>query len=53
MSCGGLHAINYASLFPEDIAVLYLDAAVLNLLSCPMGFGSSMRDEEVVEECLY
>lgn len=52
MSCGGLHAVNYASLFPEDIAVLYLDAAVLNLLSCPMGFGSGTRDEEIVEECL-
>lgn len=52
MSCGGLHAINYASLFPEDISVLYLDAAVVNLLSCPMGFGKGEKDENVIAECL-
>ncbi len=39
MSCGGLHAVNFASRYPERVSVLYLDAPVMNLLSCPMGFG--------------
>ncbi len=39
MSCGGLHAVNFASRYPGYVSVLYLDAPVMNLLSCPMGFG--------------
>lgn len=39
MSCGGLIAVNFASRYPEYVSFLYLDAPVLNLLSCPMGFG--------------
>ena len=41
MSCGGLQAIYYAAAYPEDIAGLYLDAPVVNLLSCPGCAGSS------------
>lgn len=52
MSCGGLHAVKYAGMFPEDISVLYLDAPVLNLLSCPMKFGKGMVDQEMKTECL-
>lgn len=52
MSCGGLHAVKYAALYPEDVAVLYLDAPVLNLLSCPMGFGSGIADDGMIRECL-
>ncbi len=40
MSCGGLHAIKQAARYPGLIEALYLDAPVVNLLSCPMSFGS-------------
>ncbi len=39
LSCGGLQAVYYAASYPEDIAGLYLDAPVINLLSCPGGVG--------------
>ncbi len=41
LSCGGLQAVYYAAKYPEDVAGLYLDAPVMNLLSCPGGFGAS------------
>ena len=40
MSCGGLHAIKQAAAYPEMAALLYLDAPVVNLLSCPFGLGA-------------
>lgn len=39
MSCGGLIAIKFAAKYPELIACLYVDAPVLNYMSCPCGFG--------------
>ncbi|MEE0928209.1 MAG: prolyl oligopeptidase family serine peptidase [Acutalibacteraceae bacterium] len=47
MSCGGLQAIYYASSHPDDVAGMYLDAPVVNLLSCPggLGKGRSFMDE--------
>ena len=39
MSCGGMHAVYFAAKYPERVAALYLDAPVLNLLSCPAGVG--------------
>jgi pimeloyl-ACP methyl ester carboxylesterase len=39
MSCGGLCSVNFAAKYPSRVSVLYLDAPVMNLLSCPMGFG--------------
>ena len=39
MSCGGLIAIKFAAKYPELIQCLYLDAPVLNYMSCPAGFG--------------
>lgn len=39
MSCGGMHAVYFAAKYPEYVAALYLDAPVLNLLSCPCGVG--------------
>ena len=39
MSCGGLIAIKFAARHPELISCLYLDAPVLNYMSCPCGFG--------------
>lgn len=47
MSCGGLSAIKLAALHPELVACLYLDAPVLNYMSCPCGFGvgNSLGDD--------
>ncbi len=39
MSCGGMQAVYIAAKAPELVAGLYLDAPVLNLLSCPCGIG--------------
>lgn len=39
MSCGGMHAVYFAALYPRYVSALYLDAPVLNLLSCPAGVG--------------
>jgi len=39
MSCGGLIAVKLASRYPELISSLYLDAPVINYMSCPCGFG--------------
>ena len=39
MSCGGLHAIKQAARHPHMASLLYLDAPVVNLLSCPFGLG--------------
>ena len=39
MSCGGMYGVKLAARIPEKISVLYLDAPVMNLLSCPAGMG--------------
>ena len=39
MSCGGMQGIYFASKYPELVSVLYLDAPVVNFLSCPAGLG--------------
>ncbi|MBR7132578.1 MAG: prolyl oligopeptidase family serine peptidase [Clostridia bacterium] len=51
MSCGGMHAVYFADRYPEHIAALYLDAPVLNLLSCPCKLGVATNGfyEEFVE----
>ncbi len=50
MSCGGLHAICFAAQRPDLISALYLDAPVLNLLSCPLGMGHGRRLEDAWQE---
>lgn len=50
MSCGGLQAVYFAAAHPERVVGLYLDAPVLNFLSCPAGVGvagSDMMEEFV------
>lgn len=50
MSCGGMQAVNLAAKHPDAVACMYLDAPVLNLLSCPCGIGDAgaqMYDEFV------
>ena len=53
MSCGGLHGIHFAAYRPERISAMYLDAPVVNLLSCPLAYGrKAERNEDMVRECL-
>ena len=42
MSCGGLIAIKFAAKYPELVSCLYLDAPVVNYMSCPCGFGKGV-----------
>ena len=46
MSCGGLIGSKFAAKYPECVSCLYLDAPVMNFLSCPAGIG-------VAENSLY
>lgn len=39
MSCGGLIAIKFTAAYPELVSCVYLDAPVVNYMSCPCGFG--------------
>lgn len=51
MSCGGLIAIKLASRYPELVSCLYLDAPVVNYMSCPCDFGignSNIGIEEIL-----
>ncbi|MBE7025492.1 MAG: alpha/beta hydrolase [Ruminococcaceae bacterium] len=41
MSAGGIQAIYLAGKYPELVSCMYLDAAVLNFLSCPAALGKS------------
>ena len=41
MSCGGLYSVKLAALNPEKIQGIYLDAPVMNLLSCPCNLGKA------------
>ena len=41
MSCGGMIAVKFAAKYPKYISCLYLDAPVMNLLSCPCGIGEA------------
>lgn len=52
MSCGGMQGIYFASKYPELVSCMYLDAPVVNFLSCPFGFGKSNPHaiEEFIEE---
>ena len=42
MSCGGMMSILLASKYPDCIEALYLDAPVVNYLSCPARFGNAV-----------
>jgi pimeloyl-ACP methyl ester carboxylesterase len=54
MSCGGLMAVQLAVKHPELISCLYLDAPVMNYLSCPACLGDAKREnvQVVVDEVL-
>ena len=44
LSCGGAESVFFASYFPQYVAAMYLDAPVMNFLSCPYGLGDSEAD---------
>ncbi len=50
LSRGGLYSANYATKYPEDVAVLYLDAPVLSIKNWPLGMGSTARNEQECEK---
>lgn len=52
MSCGGLYAVKTSAIFPELISALYLDAPVMNLLSCPFGLSGQNDVVNMPEEYL-
>lgn len=41
MSCGGMYAVKLTALNPTRISGVYLDAPVMNLLSCPCNLGKA------------
>jgi hypothetical protein len=49
MSCGGMQAIYFAAKYPELVSCMYLDAPVVNLLSCPFGIGKGLPHGEEFE----
>ena len=51
MSCGGMFGVKLAARYPEMIESLYIDAPVMNLLSCParVGRGESGTLDEFIE----
>ncbi len=44
MSCGGLIGSKFTAKYPEYVSALYLDAPVMNFLSCPAGVGCAGDD---------
>ena len=49
MSCGGMQGIYFGAKYPQYVSCMWIDAPVVNLLSCPFGLGkplsSDMREE--------
>ena len=43
MSCGGMISVKFAAKYPQYVRCLYIDAPVMNLLSCPAGLGVAER----------
>ena len=50
MSCGGMLAVYFAAKYPEHVAALYIDAPVMNLLSCPWYVGRDTSTREGMHE---
>ena len=49
MSCGGMQGIYFAAKYPEYVSCMYLDAPVVNLLSCPAALGKA-QDASMMAE---
>ena len=52
MSCGGIFAIKLAAKHPEFVSCIYIDAPVVNYMSCPCGFGNGNALSETLDEIL-
>lgn len=52
MSCGGLFAVKLAAKYPKLISCLYIDAPVINYMSCPCGFGVGNPLSTTLDEIL-
>ena len=50
MSCGGMQAIYLSAAAPERIALCYVDAPVMNLLSCPFRLGTLNPENPQIAE---
>ncbi len=52
MSCGGMQGVYFAAKYPQYVSVLYLDAPVMNYLSCPfaVGRGGNSMQEEFIRD---
>lgn len=50
MSCGGMQGIYFAHDYPQFVSCMYLDAPVVNLLSCPFGVGREKPDNDMAIE---
>ena len=50
MSCGGMQSLFLAARYPGLVAVQYLDAPVVNYLSCPCAVGDAVYNEKMYNE---
>ncbi len=52
MSCGGMIAVKFGAKYPECVSALYLDAPVMNFISCPARLGTANKEllEGMMEE---
>lgn len=53
MSCGGMQAVYFAARYPQKVAALYLDAPVMNLLSCPCAAGRDVGEKQPTFDFMY
>ena len=52
LSCGGLFAIKFAGNYPDKVSVIYLDAPVVNILSCPCSMGAN-KNQPIPRKEMY
>lgn len=45
MSAGGAHSISFASVYPEKVAAMFLDAPVVDFSQCPVNMPTIMEKE--------
>lgn len=53
MSCGGQMAVQLAAKYPHLVSCMYIDAPVMNYLSCPCGLGARVSYPKMYAEFVY
>ena len=53
MSCGGQIAVKLAAKYPHLVSCMYIDAPVMNYLSCPCGLGARTSGAKIYAEFVY